>query len=578
MSWVAFGALLSHWRYKPLQLATLIVGVALATALWSGVQAINAEARASYGRAAAVLEQNQLEQLVAKDGGRISSQTYTKLRRAGWNVSPVIEGDHRFGQTRVRLIGIDPLSMPSEAQAVSVSSASDLVDFVGGPGQLIVSAATAARLKDTTSIPVRIAADLPEGAAFIDIGVADRLLNRNGELSRIVVARSQRPGLEPIEAIAPELALKDAGEQPNVARLTDSFHLNLTAFGFLAFVVGLFIVYSATGLSFEQRRGTFRTFRSLGVSLHALTAMLLVETIFFALLSGAIGVVLGYFVASALLPGVAATLRGLYGASVPGALSLRPEWWLAGLAIALIGTVLSSAQHLWRVWKMPILAAAQHRAWAMASLKGLIGQASIGAILLLTSGLLIVVGKGLYAGFAVLATLLMGTALILPPMLAAVMIMGQKASKHVLIHWFWADTRQQLPGLSLALMALLLALSANIGVGTMVSSFRQTFLGWLDQRLAAEVYVTARDEFEAGTATAMVSGPRDGYPADLEYRRRGVRPADADLWRCRRCNLSRSLAADPWVANDMGCGCQRSRRVDQRAALAGGQSGARGAN
>jgi putative ABC transport system permease protein len=46
-------------------------------------------------------------------------------------------------------------------------------------------------------------------------------------------------------------------------------------------------------------------------------------------------------------------------------------------------------------------------------------------------------------------------------------------------------------------MALLLALSANIGVGTMVSSFRQTFLGWLDQRLAAEVYVTARNEAEA---------------------------------------------------------------------------------
>ncbi|MDR6759543.1 putative ABC transport system permease protein [Mycoplana sp. BE70] len=497
MSWIAFWALLSHWRYRPLQLATLIVGVALATALWSGVQAINAEARASYGRAAAVLEQNQLEQLVAKDGGRILAHTYVKLRRAGWNVSPVIEGDHRFGQSRVRLIGIDPLSMPSEAQAVSVSSAPDLVDFVGGPGQLIVSAATAARLKEATSIPVRIAADLPDGAAFIDIGAADRLLNRNGELSRIVVARSQRPGLEPIGAIAPELALKDAGEQPNVARLTDSFHLNLTAFGFLAFVVGLFIVYSATGLAFEQRRGTFRTLRSLGVSLHSLTAMLLVETIFFALISGAIGVILGYFVASALLPGVAATLRGLYGASVPGALSFRPEWWLAGLAIALIGTVLSSAQHLWRVWKMPILAAAQHRAWAMTSMKGLIGQASIGAILLLASCLLIVVGKSLYAGFAVLATLLMGTALILPPMLAVVMAMGKKRSNHVLIHWFWADTSQQLPGLSLALMALLLALSANIGVGTMVSSFRQTFLGWLDQRLAAEVYVTARDEHEA---------------------------------------------------------------------------------
>ena len=40
-------ALLSHWRRRPFQLLTLVLGLALATALWSGVQAINAEARAS---------------------------------------------------------------------------------------------------------------------------------------------------------------------------------------------------------------------------------------------------------------------------------------------------------------------------------------------------------------------------------------------------------------------------------------------------------------------------------------------------------------------------------------------------
>jgi putative ABC transport system permease protein len=54
-----------------------------------------------------------------------------------------------------------------------------------------------------------------------------------------------------------------------------------------------------------------------------------------------------------------------------------------------------------------------------------------------------------------------------------------------------------LPGLSLALMALLLALAANAGVGTMVQSFRLTFTGWLDQRLASELYVTTRSAEES---------------------------------------------------------------------------------
>ena len=48
-------ALLSHWHRNPLQLFAYLSGVALATALWSGVQAINLEAKASYKAAAQTL-------------------------------------------------------------------------------------------------------------------------------------------------------------------------------------------------------------------------------------------------------------------------------------------------------------------------------------------------------------------------------------------------------------------------------------------------------------------------------------------------------------------------------------------
>ncbi len=497
MNPAAFKALLSHWRHRPLQFLTLIMGVTLATALWSAVQAINAEARASYDKAASMLSQNQLDQLVAKEGGMIPLDIYAKLRRAGFNVSPVIEGQYRFGTTRIRLVGIDPLTMPSDGALFSPSDRSGLIDFMTAPGVMIVSPATAGALKETAGLSVRTTANVPDGAAFVDIATADRILERHGKLSRIIISPSQGRDVKDIANIAPELTIREAGGRPDVARLTDSFHLNLTAFGFLAFVVGLFIAYSATGLSFEQRRGTFRTLRSLGVSLSALTMMLFIEVTLFALLSGGLGVVLGYVIASALLPGVAATLGGLYGASVAGALSIRPEWWLAGLGMALAGTWVSSLQHLWRVWRMPILSSAHSRAWTRASAKGLVLQAAMGTFLIGLSVLFIWTGGGLLAGFAVLATLLLGAAFSLPPFLAFVLRAGEQASGHILARWFFADTRQQLPGLSLALMALLLALSANIGVGTMVSSFRQTFLGWLDQRLAAEVYVTARNETEA---------------------------------------------------------------------------------
>jgi putative ABC transport system permease protein len=45
---------MSHWRRHPANLGALLIGLAIATALWSGVQALNEQARKSYDRAAAV--------------------------------------------------------------------------------------------------------------------------------------------------------------------------------------------------------------------------------------------------------------------------------------------------------------------------------------------------------------------------------------------------------------------------------------------------------------------------------------------------------------------------------------------
>ena len=50
--WV-LAVLLSHWRRHKMQFATLLIGLISATALWSGVQAINQQARNAYDRAAA---------------------------------------------------------------------------------------------------------------------------------------------------------------------------------------------------------------------------------------------------------------------------------------------------------------------------------------------------------------------------------------------------------------------------------------------------------------------------------------------------------------------------------------------
>jgi putative ABC transport system permease protein len=99
---------------------------------------------------------------------------------------------------------------------------------------------------------------------------------------------------------------------------------------------------------------------------------------------------------------------------------------------------------------------------------------------------------------------LLGAALGLPLVLELVLAGGQRRARGALASWFWADSRQQLSGLSLALMALLLALSVNVGVGTMVESFSRAFLTWLDGRLAADIYINAPDDEQARNITAWL--------------------------------------------------------------------------
>ena len=173
--------------------------------------------------------------------------------------------------------------------------------------------------------PLRVAAQLAPGVMVVDIGIAQRLLKMPDQVSRLLVGKARGPRAT-LESIAGDrLRLIEPDAETDLERLTDSFHLNLTAFGLLSFFVGLFIVNSAIGLAFEQRLPMLRTLRACGVSARQLNTVLVIELIFFALAAGFLGMVGGYLIAAALLPDVAASLRGLYGAQIPGHLSLQPQ-------------------------------------------------------------------------------------------------------------------------------------------------------------------------------------------------------------------------------------------------------------
>ena len=206
-------------------------------------------------------------------------------------------------------------------------------------------------------------------------------------------------------------------------------------------------------------------------------------------------------------------------------------------AISVLGALAAAATSLTKAIRLPVLTAAQPYAWQQAQRRWLLWQGALALVVFAAAAAFLWFGDSLFSGFAVLAALLLGAALGLPVMLGLALSLGQRSARRPLAAWFWADSRQQLSGLSLALMALLLALAVNVGVSTMVESFSKTFTAWLEGRLAADVYLNASDDAQAPRGVVLGRQPAAivGTVAGLDGAVIGARG------QCRRQHHGRKL-------------------------------------
>ena len=60
-----------------------------------------------------------------------------------------------------------------------------------------------------------------------------------------------------------------------------------------------------------------------------------------------------------------------------GNLTLKGEWWIAGIAISVLGALAASAASLIKAIRMPVLVSAQPQAWQQAQRRWLIFQSAL---------------------------------------------------------------------------------------------------------------------------------------------------------------------------------------------------------
>ncbi len=521
--------LLSHYRRHPVQALFLLTGIVVANVLLAGTLLINAQARASYDEGEQIMSVAPMGQIRHVDKSRtIDERDYVRLRRQGFDMlAPLLRQIVRSEDSQaLELLGIDIFSMPRTARSMRYQRNDQLrnqsfMGFAFPPYQLWVAPARLEQLGAANDDQLKLLSgeSLPPlvevGNAqlghrmLMDIVALQSLTGSSGELSSMLVFQSSAERLRQLQQALPvHLEIIRNSESPNPAELTRSFHLNLAAMGLLAFVVGIFLTYNALAFSYTDRRELIRKLRLGGVRKGELIRALLLELALFLLIGTLIGSWLGAQMAAWLLPGVGQTLAQLYGVYIAYPDGLIPS----GIWLPLLMTVLAAALcvlfPLRETLNAPLLERRQ-AGWQHETVNRRDRLMALTGLLLLAATLVSANwASNLWAALIGMACLLLGAALLLPTVLRTLIGGLEKVvpPRKARLSWLLADSRWLLGPASLALMAMTLALVANSGLNTMISSFRVATDDWLSQRLAADLYLRGQHkvrELEAWLAIEM---------------------------------------------------------------------------
>ncbi len=503
-------ALLSHYWRHPWQTLFLSVGLVAGVGLWSAVQIINQHAEASYREAQSLLGAQASYWIRSRRDEGIEQGLYIDLRRAGFRqLFPLVELEVSTSSgVSIRIIATDLLALPDDAYSDSDSSddfGDTWVKFVQPPYRAWVPRVLAdelglkqgeqLRLRDGRLLPPALiqAREQQGRQVLIDIGAA-LALSGSDRFSYLAVGPISPRDYRLLDASLPDhLELVENQQHIDLQELTESLHSHLTAMSLLSFAVGLFIVFNAVRFSLWYRRSTLLDLRLMGCATHQLFTAILLETLVWSLLGTALGFALGILLAHALLPGLGASLQSLYSATVEAELGLSVKTLAQAWSITLLGLLWALGWPLYRQLQQSSLESGsserQQRDEAIARRRLALTSLVLALIAVLAYGHIASVTQG----FVVLGLMLFAAAWMLPLLLAAGLRLAAwlVPRERLTLRWMVSDGWSQLPAFRSAMMALLLALTANLGVGTLVDSFRDAFVGWLEVRQSADIYLRA---------------------------------------------------------------------------------------
>lgn len=594
-------------RQRPLQYVLCILGIALGVAMMVSIDLANGSAQRAFSLSTDAVTGRTTHRIVAVSPTGVDETIYSQLRRTFNQVpaSPVVEGfvlAEELGAQPYRLVGLDLFAeSPFRNYFGNVESrGTGFIQFLTDPDAIVLSQEVATQyqlnLGDTLHLDIagqhhtvhlvgtlettdRTNRRALSNLIFTDIATAQELLGQIGSLSQIDLIVDDPTDLKAISASLPSgLNLETAAARKNaVQQMTAAFELNLTALSLLALVVGMFLIYNTVTFSVIQRRPIFGILRCLGVTQGQLFLLILGEAGIFSIIGSILGVGLGIVLGRSIVGLITQTINDFYFVVTVQQVTLSNTTIIKGLIIGIASALFASALPALEAMNTPPTLILQRSTLESRVLR-LLPKLVLAWIACTGAGILLLrwQSAGLIAAFAGLFAVLLGAALLTPPLITILLRgftpIGQQALG-VLGRLAPRDILRSLSRTSVAVAALMVAVSVIVGVSIMVGSFRGTVISWLDQTLQADIYVSPPTttanrvigKLDPAVVEALQTWP--GIKHAVSYNDAEVKvvdfdkqvkliSADGDVSQGKRpyAWIRPDLGADPWVGLDAGKG------------------------
>lgn len=532
---------LPYWRRAPVDFLLPALGIAAGVAAIVAIDLGSSSTVASFGSTIAQLEGRTTHQVVGFGAPLDPRLAYELARIQGVEAAaPVIEEFALLstgaqpdpdapieGGEPLRLIGIDPFA-ESGIRTLGLDEAAQIegqegffFDFLGEPGAILVSrpflerngigvgdpvdlivGARPVTARVLGALPERVGdIPVPDNLALCDFATAQELSGRD-DATRIDLILAGAPALERVRAALPEgIGVEQpGGRSERLGEMVQALRSNLRALSYLALFVSLFLIYNSMLLGVLRRRASIGLSRCLGATRGQVLVAWMFEGLGLGILGTLIGLPLGILGGGLALEGFRATASGLYGHVEAGALQVGLGTVWKATAVGVLSALFAAA--------FPAAEAAR-TAPAHTSIRGEVEARARRLrmlVLALTLPLLILSvvlirwpSQSVVPAYLAAMTLALALSLVTPavahgalglltPLLRSFGLLPAIAARNI---------RASMSRTGVALAALAVALSMSIAMGTMVGAFRGQMVGWIEETVVADIYISP--------ATAVVS-------------------------------------------------------------------------